>query len=168
MGSEVGYKNLIPANKQSKEEARANGSKGGKRSGEVRRQKADLRKAAQALLENTYTAKNGEKITGQEMLIRGLIANLADPKGRQWSKAVDTLITLTSAQRTKEQVQREKLEIEILQTKLKAIQGGSDEASGKLADLIDGLKEPLDDIYQETESADVAVADKPAETSQHT
>lgn len=35
-------------------------------------------------------------------------------------------------------------------------------ADGKLADLIDGLKEPLDDLHEETKSVDVLVADKPA------
>ena len=35
-------------------------------------------------------------------------------------------------------------------------------ADGKLADLIDGLKEPLDDLHEEAKSVDVLVADKPA------
>ena len=39
-------------------------------------------------------------------------------------------------------------------------------ADGKLADLIDGLKEPLDDIYEETTGADATVADEPAQTSE--
>ena len=156
--------NLRPCAYQlSREEAK----KGGKKSGEVRKQKADLRKAAQGLLEGKYTTKSGEVITGQEMLIRGLIANLADPKGKQWAKAVDTIMALTSASRSEEQRKRERLEVEILKAKLDSIQGGSDASSGKLADLIDGLKEPLDDIYQETETVNAPVADQPTETSEH-
>lgn len=37
-------KNLIPTNKRSKEEARELGAKGGKKSGEVRKQKSELKK----------------------------------------------------------------------------------------------------------------------------
>ena len=34
-------------------------------------------------------------------------------------------------------------------------------ADGKLADLIDGLKEPLDDIHKETTGVDVSLANEP-------
>ena len=43
--------NLIPQSQRTKEEARANGIKGGKRSGEVRRAKADLKKSVLAAME---------------------------------------------------------------------------------------------------------------------
>ena len=36
-------------------------------------------------------------------------------------------------------------------------------ADGKLADLIEGLKEPYDDIHEEATGTDAVVADKPAE-----
>lgn len=40
-------------------------------------------------------------------------------------------------------------------------------ADGKLADLIDGLKEPItDDLYEEATGADGLVADEPPETNQ--
>ena len=41
------------------------------------------------------------------------------------------------------------------------------QADGKLADLIDGLKEPENDIHEETAGADAPVADEPAQTSEH-
>lgn len=41
------------------------------------------------------------------------------------------------------------------------------QTDGKLADLIDGLKEPEDDIHKETTGADAPVADEPAQTSEH-
>lgn len=41
-------------------------------------------------------------------------------------------------------------------------------ADGKLADLIDGLKEPLNDIYEETKGTDEAVADEPPQTPEST
>jgi len=45
-----GHENLIPFSERSKEEARENGAKGGKRSGETRRRKADFRKTLNMLL----------------------------------------------------------------------------------------------------------------------
>lgn len=45
-----GTKNLIPTNRRSKEEVKRNASKGGKRSGEVRRARKTLREELLALL----------------------------------------------------------------------------------------------------------------------
>lgn len=45
-----GTKNLIPTNRRSKEEVRRNSSKGGKKSGEVRRKRKTLREELLALL----------------------------------------------------------------------------------------------------------------------
>lgn len=45
-----GHENLIPFSKRSKDEARENGRKGGKASGETRRKKANFRKTLNALL----------------------------------------------------------------------------------------------------------------------
>lgn len=57
--------NLRPASIQSKEEARANGSKGGKRSGEARRQKKALKEIMLQYAEMTPTEK--EKMQLQAM-----------------------------------------------------------------------------------------------------
>lgn len=53
--------NLIPANKRSKSEARENSRKGGIKSGKVRREKANLRKLLEVLLET----KQGDMTTAQ-------------------------------------------------------------------------------------------------------
>ena len=50
--------NLIPANKRSKEEARKISSNGGKKSGEVRRKRKQLREELLALLSAGNTQKN--------------------------------------------------------------------------------------------------------------
>lgn len=42
--------------------------KGGIRSGEVRRQKRDIRRALEALLEKTYTDKGGKELSGAEVI----------------------------------------------------------------------------------------------------
>lgn len=57
--------NLIPqAHKLTEEEA----SKGGKRSGEVRAAKRDLRKALESLLEKEFKGKGGETLSGAEAI----------------------------------------------------------------------------------------------------
>lgn len=43
-------------------------SKGGKRSAEVRRGKRDLKRAMEVLLEKEFTGKNGEVLSGAEVL----------------------------------------------------------------------------------------------------
>lgn len=62
-------KNLIPANQRSKEEVRKNSAKGGRKSGEVRRQKRDLRLAIERLLEQDFVDKRtGEVLSGAELI----------------------------------------------------------------------------------------------------
>ena len=67
-GKEKGYDNLIPTNKRSKEEVRRNASKGGKKSGEVRRKKKLIKECLDELLEKEYENKAGEKHTGAEAI----------------------------------------------------------------------------------------------------
>jgi len=43
-------------------------SAGGKRSAEVRREKRDLRKAMETLLDKSFTGKNGEELSGAEAI----------------------------------------------------------------------------------------------------
>ena len=62
--------NLIPFNKseRSKDEVREINSRGGKASGEARRQKRDIRKALEILLEKDYTDKHGNTMSGAEAI----------------------------------------------------------------------------------------------------
>ncbi len=61
--------NLTPfTSDQSREEAVANGSKGGIASGEARRRRRDLRQALEMLLERSYKDKHGNVMTGTEAL----------------------------------------------------------------------------------------------------
>lgn len=53
-----GYKNLIPANKRSKEEARILGQKGGIKSGEVRRMRKSLKEQLLLLLSENEIQEN--------------------------------------------------------------------------------------------------------------
>lgn len=62
MANEQNLKRLTPS------EARTIGSKGGKASAEARRQKRDLKRAIDILLEQDITAKDGRKMCGAEAL----------------------------------------------------------------------------------------------------
>lgn len=141
--------NLKPFNKQSVSRARECGSKGGKKSGETRRQKADLRKAAQAVLTGTYTDKNGNQVTGEELVIKGIIANLAKPNSRNWAKSLDVLMDLTDSKKSEDEKQRLKAETELTLAKAQLMRGGDDESLSKLDEILRGLQEKAIDAGAE-------------------
>lgn len=60
----TGCKNLIPFSERSKEEAKQNGAKGGKASGETRRKKRDMRAVAKAILEHDMAEEQIEEVLG--------------------------------------------------------------------------------------------------------
>lgn len=131
--------NLRPSEyKLSQEEAK----RGGIASGKARRAKADLRKAMQDALNSTFTDSKGKKATGQEIVMAGLIANLSDPKARNWGKAVEVMLLLTGQNMTKEQISKLKAEIELTKAKTKAIQDNNSiedfEDLSPLADMLRG------------------------------
>ena len=125
--------NLIPTSKRSKSEARALGKKGGIASGQARRKKADLRKAMQEALLSTWTDNKGNKKTGQEIAISGILANLSDPKARNWGKAVEIMMTLTGISLTPEQIAKIKAETAFTKAKTKSLERNS----GMMADIED-------------------------------
>lgn len=125
--------NLIPNSERSPSELREQTRKGGIASGKARRAKADLRKAMQEALNSTFTDSKGKKATGQEIVMAGLIANLSDPKARNWGKAVEVMLLLTGQNMTKEQIAKIKAETELTKAKTKAIQ----QDGGSLADIED-------------------------------
>ena len=134
--------NLIPNSERSPSELREQTRKGGIASGKARRAKADLRKAMQEALNSTFTDSKGKKATGQEIVMAGLIANLSDPKARNWGKAVEVMLLLTGQSMTKEQIAKIKAETELTKAKTKAIQ----QDGGSLADIED--LSPLADLLR--------------------
>ena len=149
---------LVPNSERTPQERRENARKAGQASGKARRAKADLRKVAQALLDGTFKDKQGREITGADLIMQGLLANIADPKGKNWAKAMDTLISLTGANITPEQREKTQMEIKALKAKIEIVEK-MESSNGMLADLIDGLRCP-DDIHTETTGADGSVADE--------
>ncbi len=139
-------------------EARERGSKGGINSGKARRRKADLRRMAQEVLDGTFKDKHGKEFTGEEAVIQGLVANLADPKGKNWGKAMDLLVQLLSANKSREEKQMLKAQTALIKAKAELLTVSDEGKNGKLAELIEGLKE--DDIYSEATPPDGAVADE--------
>ena len=104
------------------EEAAKNGKKGGINSGKARRRKADLRRMAQEVLDGTFKDKHGKEFTGEEAVIQGLVANLADPKGKNWGKAMDLLVQLLSANKSREEKQMLKAQTALIKAKIKQIE----------------------------------------------
>ena len=80
--------NLIPgAHPLTVDEA----SKGGKRSGEVRREKADLRRVIQTWLESQATTdKNGNPMTGAELMTMVAVKEMSKGSARHWELLRDT------------------------------------------------------------------------------
>jgi len=149
---------------RSAEEARESGRKGGIASGKARREKADMRKMAQRLLDGSFTDKNGATFTGLELVQRGLIQNLGNPNGRNWGRAMDFLIALTSAGMSKEQREHLVAETESIKARTELLRGGGEQRNGILEQLIEGLK---DDLHGEAEGTDAGVAGEPAQTPEH-
>ena len=137
--------NLKPSEyKLSQEEAK----KGGANSGKSRRQKADMRKAAQTILDGEYSDKSGTKKTGSEILILTLFKIATDPKNKQCISAAKTLIELTNQNKSNEEISKLiaeidkiKAETELTQAKTNLLTGNKEENDNKLNELIEALKD---------------------------
>jgi hypothetical protein len=159
-------KNLIPfTSEQSREEAKKNGHKGGVASGKARKEKASLRKMAQAILDGTFSDTNGQQFSGLQLVQRGLMANLGNPNGRNWGRAMEFLLALTGATVSDEQKAHLKAATEKMKAETRRIEGGSGSQNGMLEELIKGLRE---DVHTETESPDADVAEGRTEADQPT
>lgn len=129
--------NLKPfTSEQSREEAVKNGSKGGINSGKARKRKADLRRMAQEVLDGTYKDKHGKEFTGEEAVIQGIVANLADPKGKNWGKAMDLLISLLGANKCREEKQLLKAQTALIKAKVELMSGSDDSVLDKLDEVL--------------------------------
>jgi hypothetical protein len=83
--------NLKPFDQLTEEEQREIRSKGGKRSGEVRREKADLRRVIQTWLsEQATTDKNGNPMTGAELMAMVAVKEMSKGSARHWELLRDT------------------------------------------------------------------------------
>lgn len=150
-----GHENLIPLNKRTKAEQRAIAAKGGKASGEKRRQIKSFREAAEWALGMTTTANvNGEslQITQYQKIMLGLMTML-DPDDKRFMQAAELLSRFR-----KDGYAEEKMiaEIERIKAETKRLQGDTEQHNGMIEDLIKGLQS---DVHTETESPNADVAD---------
>ena len=134
--------NLTPFEKncRSNEEAVKNGRKGGINSGKARKRKADLRRMAQEVLDGTYKDRRGNEITGEEAVIRGLVANLTDPQGKNWGKAMDLLVVLLGANKSREEKQQIKAQTALTKAKVDMLTGADTSALDRLDAILGAMK----------------------------
>jgi hypothetical protein len=125
---------------QSNKEATKNGRKGGINSGKARKRKADLRRMAQEVLDGTYTDRRGNEITGEEAVIRGLVANLTDPQGKNWGKAMDLLVVLLGANKSREEKQQIKAQTALTKAKVDMLTGADTSALDRLDAILGAMK----------------------------
>lgn len=127
---------------QSREKAKVNGRKGGIASGKAKREKKNLREAMQEAMTTTFTDSKGNSATGMEIVMAGILANLSDPKSRNWGKAMEFALNLAGMQMTPDQIAKLQAETELTKAKTKAINDGNStedfEDLTPLADLLNG------------------------------
>lgn len=99
--------NLIPfTSEQSREEAKINGKKGGIRSGEVRREKATMKKTLEMLLDE----KNNKGMTYRELTTLGLIKGATEGKAENYK----TMLALLGELQEEEKVETPHIDINIV------------------------------------------------------
>ena len=141
--------NLIPTNKRSKEEARELGAKGGKASGKVRKEKAELKKLFMQFANMRPTEKESEQLvamgfdskdlTNMTAYVVSLFKNGARGNPKAMEIGVDLLLNNNKKelenQRLKEEIARLKLEQEKLKRDLNMGENNFEDLT-PLADLI--------------------------------
>lgn len=133
--------NLTPfTSEQSHEEAVKNGKKGGVNSGKARKRKADLRKMAQQVLDGTFKDKNGVEFTGEEAIIQSLVVNVASPNSKNWGKAMELLIKLSGADKSREENQKLKAEVALLKAKVKLLSESDTATLDKLDEVLSKIE----------------------------
>ncbi len=146
--------NLIPNSERTPSELREQTRKGGINSGKARKRKADLRKIAQQVLDGTYTDSNtGAQMTGEKLVLNSIVANL-HPNSKHWGKAMDLLVELLGADKSREEKQQIKAQTALLKAKVDVLTGADTSALDRLDAILEGMKnnaERSTDTESETE-----------------
>ena len=82
--------NLIPFTERSESEVREMNRRGGIKSGEVRREKANLKKQLQVFLEEEIQDKHGNTMTGAEMMVKVAVKEMSKGNPKFWELIRDT------------------------------------------------------------------------------
>lgn len=118
----AGVENLKPLNERTKEEQREIAKKGGISSGKSRRQMADMRKAAQAILSGTYKDEENNDITGAERVVLNMFEKAVDKEDKQSVQAARFLLELAGQDKTTEDKKRIKLMIKQMEKDIELTQ----------------------------------------------
>ena len=91
MAENKGHDNLIPVNQRTKDEQRRIQTAGGVASGKARREKADFKRKCQMWMESTVaTDKDGNPMTGADLMVAVAARQLADGNSKFWELMRDT------------------------------------------------------------------------------
>lgn len=83
--------------------------RGGIASGKARREKATLKKALQAVLDGTFTDKNGKEASGADILIASMFKIASNSKDRQAVNAFRAILELSGEAKTSDDPAAEEL-----------------------------------------------------------
>ena len=143
-----GKENLIPYNERSKDEARENGQKGGINSGKSRRKKADMRKAVQSMLDNTYNDRDGKELSGAEVMALKLFKIATNEKDKNCIAAIKLIIELTGQNKDTLTDKKTKAEIKLLEARIKALSEFDETESKKLLDNVNKILSDVDSVIE--------------------
>lgn len=142
--------NLIPTNKRSKKEVRENASKGGKKSGEVRKQKAELKKLFMQFANMRPTEKESkqliamgfddESLTNMTAYVVSLFKNGAKGNSKALEIGVDLLMDNNKKELENERLKQEIERLKLEQEKLKRELGNGSEDFEDLTPLVELLR----------------------------
>ena len=130
--------NLKPGgHKLTKEEQ----SRAGKKSGEVRKQKAQIRKAIETILNADYKLKDGTTVTGMDAIAMSMFKTANDPKNKNNVIAAKYLLDLLGQSQSPLDAKEQKAKIKIMETQAKQMQSGTETQFSKLDEILENLKE---------------------------
>ena len=129
-------------------EQRQIAQKGGTVSGKSRRKKADMRKAVQSMLDNTYSDNSGKELSGAEIMALKLFKIATNEKDKQCISAIKLIIELTGQNKDALTDKKTKAEIKLLEARIKALSGLDDGETKKLLDNINKILNDVDSVIE--------------------
>ena len=129
-------------------EQRQIAQKGGTVSGKSRRKKADMRKAVQSMLDNTYSDNSGKELSGAEVMALKLFKIATNEKDKNCISAIKLIIELTGQNKDTLTDKKTKTEIKLLEARIKALSGLDDGETKKLLDNINKILNDVDSVIE--------------------
>ena len=136
------------------EVAARNGSKGGTTASQNRKKTVNLRRAAQDVLLGTYKDKNGQEMTGQDILVLNLFKIATDIKNKQAIQAMRLLIELCGGDMSPEEKKKLRAEIKLIEGKTRLLSETDTTSLEKLDSILAGIKDSANAQVGESEKDD--------------